>query len=238
MKAVIIAAGKSSRLWSITDKRPKTLLPFRSGTILSTILNNLASAGCTEFVMVLGFEADKILSYLTDNDLFGHKIEFIVNPEYHRGNGISVYLAKDLVNNENFILSMSDHIVSTKAIRRVIASSEERNILLVDKKIAEVFDIDDATKVNFRNDSILEINKDLEVYNGIDCGIFRLNNRFFEAMGKQIDAGEESISAGVKNLIEQGDMASVFLNEDEYWLDIDTPEAYEHIQTTNTKFNF
>jgi len=236
MKAVIVAAGKSSRLWQITDKRPKTLLPFADGSILSTILDNLANAGINEFIIVLGYEANTITAYLKENDNFGHKISLIMNHDFHKGNGISVHISNRLLNNEEFILSMSDHIVSPSAIKRVILSTDERNLLLVDKNHGNVFDIDDATKVNIKDTRILGIGKSLNSYNGIDCGIFRLNERFFTEMGKQIDSGKESISAGVIKLIQKNDMAAVYMHEDEVWLDIDTPEAYRHIQDNSMKF--
>ena len=67
MKAVIIAAGNSSRLWPKTNKTPKTLLPYQNGTILSTIMHNIADAGIDEFVFILGFKPEYIKKYLDEN---------------------------------------------------------------------------------------------------------------------------------------------------------------------------
>jgi len=66
MKAVIIAAGFGSRLWNVSNQIPKTLLPFGSGTILSTIIAQLHTAGATELIMVVGFNQKYIRDYLAD----------------------------------------------------------------------------------------------------------------------------------------------------------------------------
>ena len=226
MKAVIIAAGNSSRLWPKTNKTPKTLLPFGEGSILSTIMHNIAETGISEFIFILGFKAKYIMDYLDENNSFGFKTTVILNEEFHRGNGLSVLMAESAVEGQNFILSMSDHIVTPEAINRVVKSDSDKNLLLVDKRINKIFDIDDATKVWLNGHRIELINKNLNKYNGIDCGIFRFTNRFFKAMHEQEKNGKESISAGVEILIQSQDMEAVIMHDDEKWIDIDTPDAY------------
>jgi choline kinase len=228
MQAVIIAAGNSSRLWPATQKTPKTLLPFGNGTILSTIMENLAKSGTDEFIIVTGFKKELIKSYLAENDYFNYHTTFIDNLEWKKSNGISVLAAEEAIRGENFILSMSDHIVTPTAIKRIKESTLSKNLLLVDPDIDHIFDKDDATKVEVQNQQIIEIGKELKHYNGIDCGIFRLTTRFFSAMREQLKQKKESISAAIQKLIENDDMASILLNTEEWWIDIDTPAAYQH----------
>jgi choline kinase len=223
MKAVIVAAGRGSRLM---NHRPKTLLPIDGSTILEHILRNLNKAGIDEFIIVVGYQAQMIENYLKENDHFGLKIKTVFNEDWQRGNGLSVYAAREAVDGESFVLSMSDHIVSPNALRRVIESSQSANLLLVDPDIQRIFDIDDATKVFFDKARIVRIGKELTDYNGIDCGIFRLKSDFFEGIEAQLKKGEESISAAVRELIRLRDMEAVFMRDEEWWIDIDTPEAY------------
>ena len=125
---------------------------------------------------------------------------------------------------------MSDHIVSSSAISRVIQSKSKDSLLLVDTNISKIFDIDDATKVNAKDGKILDIGKEIPTYNCIDCGIFRLDSRFFNAMRIQMQNNQDSISAGIQVLIKNGDMSVVYTKDNDYWLDIDTPDAYFHAQ--------
>jgi choline kinase len=225
MKAVIIAAGMGSRLDS---QEPKTLLPFGKKTILATILNNIYQAGIKDIIIVLGFKSTKIIEYLEKQNNFGLNISYVKNKEWKKGNGISVLAAKEATNKKNFLLSMSDHLVSVSALKKVISYKGNKNVLLVDPNVDSIFDIDDATKVQVDGNSILNIAKELSEYNGIDCGIFNLNSKFFTSMAEQLKNGNESISAAISGLINKNDMEAVFISEDEYWIDIDTPESYNY----------
>jgi choline kinase len=232
MKAVIAAAGMGSRLNNLA---PKTLLPFGDGTILSTILNNISQAGIHEFVIVVGYQADYISNYLKEKNYFGFSITFVENPEWRRGNGISVLAAEQEVGRERFLLSMSDHIVSISAIERAINQKATKNLLVVDPDINGIFDIDDATKVEVVDNRIMNIGKEISNYNGIDCGIFKLNERFFNSMREQLKKNQESISAAVKGLIQNNDMEAVFMDENDFWIDIDTPESYQYALKNSKK---
>ena len=228
MKAVIIAAGKGSRMLS---EIPKTLMPFGDKTILATIVRNIAQTGVRDFGIVVGFQSAIIRAAVANmKELSGFSFSFIENPLWEKGNGISVLSAEAYVGNEPFLLSMCDHVVSSWAILRVARSAQSANLLLVDKRTDSVFDIDDATKVKTRESSISAIGKELTDYNGIDCGIFRLTTRFFDSMRGQLTLGKESISAAVTGLIDKNDMEAVFMGADEFWSDIDTPEAYRNAQ--------
>lgn len=228
MKVVIIAAGAGSRLWERSQQTPKTLLPFGNGTILSTIISNFASVGLREFIIVVGFRAEDISEYVERHDGLGASIELVENAEWHRGNGLSVLTAAERVGDEPFVLSMSDHIVPATALDLVARHPSDRNLLLVDRQIDEVFDLPDATKVRLDGNTIIGIGKHLCEFDAIDCGIFRLDSRFFDSMRRQLERGEESISGGVADLIRTGQFEAVFLPPGYRWFDLDTPEGYRH----------
>jgi len=227
MKTVIIAAGTGSRLWPHTDQVPKTLLPFGQGTILSQIMSNFATIGVTEFVIVVGFGAKRIVEYIATAGL-GPRVTFVENRDWQRGNGLSVHLARGVAGVGSFLLSMSDHLVAPPALARLMAARGDQNLLLVDPRVDGVFDLPDATKVRLEGTRITGIGKELADFNAIDCGVFRLDERFFEAMGCAISQGQESISEGVCHLIEARAFGGVLLPEGSHWIDIDTPEAYEY----------
>jgi 1L-myo-inositol 1-phosphate cytidylyltransferase len=229
MKAVIIAAGMGSRLWSRNDRTPKTLLPFGGGTILSEIAQRLADAGITELVLVIGFQKERILDALEKTPL-SLPATFVDNLLWERGNGISVYQVKDVVGDEPFLLSMSDHLVAVPALRKIVRNPNRVSLLLVDPYFREIFDIDDATKVVTEGDRIIEIGKELSSYNGVDCGIFRLERDFFAAVESALGKGVESINGAVTELIARNRMRAVLIEQPRQWLDIDTPDAYEHAQ--------
>src|SRR6266550_1931137 len=149
VRAIITAAGRGSRLASSSDDTPKTLLRFGSGTILSGIMQNFAAAGISEFIVIVGFRGEAIVEYLTVHGNLGYAVTVVTNPEWHRGNGISVHLASTALDPDEaeVLLSMSDHLVSPAALRAMIDAPPGRNQLLVDPRIEQVHDLEDATKV-------------------------------------------------------------------------------------------
>jgi len=229
LKGVIISAGIGSRLWKTTKQVPKTLLPYKNGTILSTIIEQLKQAGITELIIVVGFKKNYIVDYLQKNPP-SLPVTFVENLEWEKGNALSVYKVKDYIKNEPFLLSMADHLVKVEALKQIVNSPERINLLLVDPFITENFDLDDATKVKTENDYIIAIGKELTDYNAIDCGIFRLEPDFFSAVEKAVAKGKDSISNAIAELIPLKRIKSITLNKANQWLDIDTPEAYQFAQ--------
>jgi choline kinase len=229
LKGVIISAGIGSRLWKTTKQVPKTLLPYKNGTILSTIIEQLKQAGITELIIVVGFKKNYIVDYLQKNPQ-SLPVTFVENLEWEKGNALSVYKVKDYIKNEPFLLSMADHLVKVEALKQIVNSPERINLLLVDPFITENFDLDDATKVKTENDYIIAIGKELTDYNAIDCGIFRLEPDFFSAVEKAVAKGKDSISNAIAELIPLKRIKSITLNKANQWLDIDTPEAYQFAQ--------
>ena len=229
MRAIITAAGRGSRLAGTSDDTPKTLLPCGEETLLATIMRNFAAAGLSEFIVVVGFQGETIVEYLAARANLGYAVTVVKNPEWRRGNGISVHAAGSvLAPGEEVLLSMADHLVAPEALRAVIAAPPGRNRLLVDPRIASVHDIEDATKVWVEGSRITEIGKELSRFNAVDCGIFRLTPRYFAAMGRQIARGRDSITEGVRELIAADDFEALPLPPSSDWIDIDTPAAYEH----------
>ncbi len=237
MRTVITAAGRGSRLAGTSDDTPKTLLPFGSGTILSGIMQNFAAAGISEFIVIVGFRGEAVVEYLTANGSFDYAVTVVRNPEWQRGNGISVHLAGTVLDpDEEVLLSMSDHLVSPAALRAMIDAPPDRNQLLVDPRIEQVHDLGDATKVWVDAGRITRIGKELTDFNAVDCGVFRLTRRYFDAMGRQIGRGRDSITEGVRELIAADDFEAVPIPGSSHWIDIDTPAAYEHAKANLARY--
>ena len=64
MKLIIIAAGQGSRIRSVTDGIPKTLLRIREKSLLARILENAFTVGITEAIVVTGYKSSDLLSYI------------------------------------------------------------------------------------------------------------------------------------------------------------------------------
>ncbi len=226
MKALIIAAGRGSRLEGLTKDEPKPLIQLLGLSLIERVILTAKQAGIDEFIIVVGYLGEKIKERLGNGDNYGVKITYIENREWQRGNGVSVLKANHVLN-ENFILLMSDHIFEPKileGLKGIIKGDE--CFLCIDKKPRDYICLEDATKVKVVNDKIVDIGKELRDYNAIDCGIFLLSPIIFEALQESIGKGDETLSGGIRILARNGKIKG-FDIKDRFWIDIDTKDSYE-----------
>ena len=231
MKAIIIAAGMGTRLSGISGVVPKPLTPVKGVPLLERIILTCKNAGVTEFGFVTGYWGEQLKEYFGGGGRLGVKIEYVYNPDWKKANGISALKAKELVSGEqSFLLLMSDHLFNAGMLKGIIDNPENTNLLAIDAGIGGIFDLPDATKVNTLGDRIVSIGKEIPLYNGIDCGMFRLKQNFFGAMEKGIAEGRDQLSNGIEELILMGDFKAHFIGDNSNWLDVDTEEAFTYAE--------
>ena len=66
MQAVVLAAGKGTRLRPLTDDRPKALVEVNGTPLIGDVFDNLIDAGATELVVVVGYKAEQIIDRYGD----------------------------------------------------------------------------------------------------------------------------------------------------------------------------
>src|SRR5712672_4845677 len=76
MKAVILAAGKGTRMKELTDELPKPMLKVQGRPILEHILQGILAAEVQEIFIVTGFRAQVIEQYFGDGSRWGARIVY------------------------------------------------------------------------------------------------------------------------------------------------------------------
>ncbi len=128
MKGVILAAGIASRLRPLTDSTPKCLLRVGNATILGRTLQNLRTNNIRDIVMVTGYLEEQIHAFVRSKFPDLH-ISFLTNPLFDSTNNIySLWLARELVMNDDMLLLDSD-IIFDESIIRVLLQSGHENCL-------------------------------------------------------------------------------------------------------------
>jgi choline kinase/phosphatidylglycerophosphate synthase len=230
-KAVIIAAGRGSRLNGRYQDVPKPLVPVAGVGLLKRTILTARQAGITEFVIVTGYRADEICNAIESDSQIDVKIEWIHNEGWEQGNGISVLAAKEAVGDDAFILTMSDHLLDSQIISslRNTSLANDECALAVDSWVNDIFDEEDATRVLVSSGKIESIGKLIETHNAIDTGAFVCNPTLFDALETAIGAGDESLSGGIRLLASEGRMRANDIG-DLFWEDVDTPESLVHAE--------
>ncbi len=110
MKAVILAAGKGTRMKELTNELPKPMLPVQGKPIIEHILEGLRSVGIRDFCLVTGWKREVIEQHFGDGSRWGVSIRF-VEQKIQDGTGKAPELAKDFVGAEPFLLTYGDILV-------------------------------------------------------------------------------------------------------------------------------
>jgi len=66
MQAVVLAAGKGTRLRPLTDDKPKVLVEVNGTPLIEDVFDNLIDAGATELIVVVGYKAEQIIDRYGD----------------------------------------------------------------------------------------------------------------------------------------------------------------------------
>ncbi len=219
--ALIIAAGRGSRLRTSTANRPKPMVEVGGTPLIRRVIESAGAAGITRFTVVTGYLGDVLEDYLAREIPADVKVCCVRNPDWERPNGVSVLKARGFVPRE-FALLMSDHLFDPRILLLLYSTPLKNGFcrLAADFNPAGVPDLEDATKVSAVNGRLMDIGKEIRDYNAIDTGVFLCTEGIFSALEVSISRGEESLSAAVLELARRGKMEVADIGG-LFWRDID-----------------
>lgn len=117
-KAVIVAAGLSSRLYPLTAETPKALLPIGRESMLARSIRILRACGISRVAVVVGFRADSI------RDAVDTDIAVIANPFFRHCNNMgSLFTAKHFVGDDPAVYLHGDLAYSEAMLRDFLGTA-------------------------------------------------------------------------------------------------------------------
>jgi 1L-myo-inositol 1-phosphate cytidylyltransferase len=221
--AVVLAAGRGARIQG-SNTLPKPLVELCARPILVRTLDTLQAAGIERSLVIVGYRARDIERVLAGFTWPRMSVETVFNPAYEGSNGMSVLAASHRVR-DRFIVTMADHLLDRRIVTLALESDPVGGaVLCVDRKLATVFDIADATKVATQDGRIRAIGKHLSEYDAVDTGVFHCSRALSSALQAIRDrTGDCSVSDGMQALALQGTARVADIGE-LIWQDIDTDE--------------
>jgi len=119
MKAVILAAGKGTRMGGLTNEMPKPMLPVHGKPILEHILTGLMEAGLQDFFIVTGFRAEVIEKHFGDGRKWGVRIQY-GRQTAQDGTGKAPEVAKGFASSGDIVLTYGDILVRPQTYQHVL----------------------------------------------------------------------------------------------------------------------
>ena len=222
-EAVILMAGLGSRLRVHGEETPKPLIQIAGRAVFSYTIDALERAGIKTIHAVTGHNSGGLVAGLKPLVPLQMKVNRIFNPDWQKQNGISVLAAKSHVTRP-FLLMMGDHLFGPLIVERAIEQANFSMLnVAVDRKLDAIFDLDDAMKVQTKDDRVMAIAKDLKEYDAIDTGLFVCPTEFFDYLERAKHDDDCSLADGVRAMAMDGKVRAIDIG-DAWWQDIDTPD--------------
>ena len=180
--ALILAAGKGTRMWPLSENTPKPLLPLGGLPIIERQIQELKKVGVENLYILIGYRMKEISDYLKEREL-DVKITYIVQ-EQQKGTGHAVNQAKGKIKGSFYCLN-GDIVINAENLER-LGNNEDKLTMMVTK----VADGSNFGVVESKNGYLVSIiEKGISGECVINAGIFLFNEKIFTA----IDGIDKSI---------------------------------------------
>ena len=228
MNALVLAAGKSRRIESVAQGKPKPLIEINGEPVLAHNLKNLARYQIKEVWINLHHKADEIRSAIGDGKQWNLSISYSYEKEILGTAGAVKNLAS-IFGRETFLVVYGDNLTDCNLDRLLNNHRKSGSLATI-----AAFDCAKSVYSGIIGGKI-EINKDDQVIdfvegnhahmiqsNWVNAGVYALEPEIFSFMPEGFsDFGKDVFPKALQN----GEKISIFRHEG-YCLAIDTPESY------------
>lgn len=236
-KAVILSAGKGSRLLPLTADKPKCLIEINGRSLLEWQLDALAASGIRDIVVVTGFR-----DHLVDAVAMRRKgVRTLFNPFYHVADNLgSVWMARGEFDRDLLLIN-GDTLVSTSLLAKVQAADGAAITVTVDEK--DEYDADDM-KVLRQGTRLRRIGKALEPgeYDAESIGLLAFRGeggRLFidqvERMMRTSEGTRRWFLRAIDLLAADHDIQTLSI-KGEAWQEVDFPEDVDKARTLTARW--
>lgn len=216
MQAVILAAGKGTRMGELTKDTPKPLLKVGKYNLIEHKLLSLPDT-VAEVILVIGYLGESVMKYFGDFWM-GKKISYVWQPE-KQGTGHALFAAKELISGK-FMVMMGDDLYHSDDIADCLTDEWS---MLVAKRSGEY---SGGLIIADEQGNLLEIKEGKHVGDDlrICTGLFVLQPSIFDYPLVKLDGKEEW---GMPQTIAQATDKGIKIREARNWWQINSPEELE-----------
>ncbi len=225
MKALILAAGKGTRLRPVTLTMPKSLVPVANRWLIKYALDALKKAALTDIGIVVNSLDSPIVANLGDGARLGVNIQYIVQDE-QRGLAHAIGLCSDFVGDEPFTVFLGDNIFQDKMTSLLTSFAASKNEAAV--VLGKVPDPTRFGIAEINNGTIARVVEKPQnpPSNLAIAGVYLFRSSVFDAIRRIKPSGrnELEITDAIQVLIDDGYPVAAY-ELDGWWIDAGKPDA-------------
>lgn len=229
--AVILAAGRGTRMRELTAELPKPMIEVRGKPVLLHIVEGLRDTGVRRFLVIVGYRADAVQNFFGDGSRYNISIQYATQA-VQDGTGRVIDLSRNFVEECPFILSYGDILIDPANYIR-IADLPENIEAIVTVTRGEDVSKGGAVFVNHQME-LLDLREKAKPgeptspwYN---AGIYTFRPSIFEftAKLKPSPRGEYELTDAIRDLAQSGKKVQAVELTGE-WADVRDPEILAHL---------
>jgi dTDP-glucose pyrophosphorylase len=226
-RAVILAAGRGTRMRELTNELPKPMIELRGKPVLQHIVEGLRDAGISELLLIVGYRADAVRDFFGDGSRHNVAIQYVTQT-VQDGTGRVVDLARDFVANRSFILAYGDILVDPSNYKRLVDVPDDVEAFLT---ITRGEDVSKGGAV-FLNDEMDLVDLREKPKPGeptspwYNAGLYAFRPSIFDftAILKPSPRGEYELTDAIRDLAQSGKKVRALELTGE-WADVRDPET-------------
>jgi glucose-1-phosphate thymidylyltransferase len=224
MKAIVLCAGKGTRLQPITYSLPKPVIPIANQPIVFHIIKKLVNLGITEIGLIVGYKQEVIREVVGDGSRLGAKVEYFVQEE-PKGLANAVKMGQEFVKSEPFMLFLGDNIFEDD-LRNFVKryETEKPDSIVILKEVDEPQRFGIAIMDGDRLVKVVEKPKHPQSNLAI-AGVYIFDERVFPAIDRLKPSwrGEYEITDAIQALIDKNLVVKGEILQGK-WLDTGEPQ--------------
>ena len=226
-KALLLAAGRGTRMRELTDELPKPMLQVREKPVLQHIIEGLRDAGLTDFLIIVGWHAEVVRDFFADGSRLGVRVEYATQV-VQDGTGKVIELARPFVGNDPFLLSYGDILIAPENYPRICAALAGAEAVVSVKRNEDVTQ-GGAVFVN-ENFELIDLREKPKPGEGTspwyNAGIYAFRSTIFDYIAKleRSTRGEFELTDAIRNLALAGNKVQAFELAGT-WADVRDPEV-------------
>ena len=133
MKAIILAAGRGSRMGLATENKPKCMASYNNKLIIDYKIETFITCGITDIVIVNGYKKNVLESYLGDSE-----VRFVANDKYNSTNMVYSLFCAEHEMDGDLTISYGDIIYTDKVLNQITQNKSDI-VVAVDKNWRELW---------------------------------------------------------------------------------------------------
>lgn len=224
MRAVLLCAGKGTRLRPFTFSRAKHLLPVVNKPVVLHTLENLKKSGIEEMALVVEDNGEQFKKALGDGSNWGISLTYITQ-ESPLGIAHAVGLCRDYAEGNPFMVVLGDNLI-TEPMNALVGYYENTK---ADCTLM-ISPVDDPKRFGIAvidgQRLIALVEKPTENIGNLGViGVYMFNSKVFDAIDsiQPSNRGELEITDAITEMIRRGYQVNYLLNRG-WWKDIGKPE--------------